>query len=436
MSDFKRFLGLDRDDDRLHVRLILYVISCAALVMTGILAVTSAAMGFDTVTAATAVAFVISVVMLVLTWRNHVTWPRLGFPLFAFAIATYLVVVGDGIRDEGMYVYPLTLVLAGLLLGQRGVIAYTLLSLFAATGIVYGEVTGAIVTHFSERTNYFNLVVFVTLLSFMGLLLYITINSLNHNLRRARQNEQRLVESNYELEAARALLESRVAERTCSAEAARAEAETARQALEVQMWQVAGQAALSDAMRGEQDIPTLADAVIRQVCHYVDATIGTLFVREGNELYPVGRYAHAGAPEWFQVGQGAVGQAAAEGRAMLIRDVPPGRLTLVSGLGEIVPNHILVSPFSYRNKVTGVVELGSLTGFTPAQEAFVASVMESIAIAFNTTLTRARVDALLAETQQQAEELQAREEELRAANEELQTLNAELEEKTENRRAL
>ena len=47
-------------------------------------------------------------------------------------------------------------------------------------------------------------------------------------------------------------------------------------------------------------------------------------------------------------------------------------------------------------------------------------VSESIAIAFNTTQDRSRIDHLLSETQRQAEELQAQEEELRTANEELQ----------------
>ena len=47
--------------------------------------------------------------------------------------------------------------------------------------------------------------------------------------------------------------------------------------------------------------------------------------------------------------------------------------------------------------------------------------MESIAVAINTAQTRERINKLLAQTQQQAEELQAQEEELRSINEELET---------------
>jgi len=54
--------------------------------------------------------------------------------------------------------------------------------------------------------------------------------------------------------------------------------------------------------------------------------------------------------------------------------------------------------------------------------------LESIAITFNTVQARARINELLAETQQQAEELQIQEEELRAANEELEAQTESLRE--------
>ena len=55
------------------------------------------------------------------------------------------------------------------------------------------------------------------------------------------------------------------------------------------------------------------------------------------------------------------------------------------------------------------------------RQKFLEAAMPPIAIAFNTAQARARIDELLVETQQQAEELQAQSEELRVANEELQT---------------
>src|SRR5688500_19158876 len=90
-----------------------------------------------------------------------------------------------------------------------------------------------------------------------------------------------------------------------------------------------------------------------------------------------------------------------------------------SCLVEVIPRHLLVSPIIYEDQVIGVIELGTLTEFSQAQMNFIQTVQDNIAIAFYTAQTRARVNELLVETQQQAEELQVQGEELRVANEEL-----------------
>jgi CheY-like chemotaxis protein/signal transduction histidine kinase len=213
------------------------------------------------------------------------------------------------------------------------------------------------------------------------------------------------------------------------AEQARAETEQARQAiefanktLEVQVWQTTGQTQLNDKMRGEQDVITLAHNVIHQLCHYLQAQIGGLYIVEDNTLTLLGSYAYASqqASRHFKLGEGVVGQVALEKRPILTANVPTDSFTISFGLGEILPRYIVVYPFLYEERVVGVIELGALTEFTAAQLEFLKTIQNNIAIAFNTVQTRARINELLVETQQQAEELQTQEEELRAANEELE----------------
>lgn len=203
-----------------------------------------------------------------------------------------------------------------------------------------------------------------------------------------------------------------------------AEAEAASQALTKQMWQTAGQAQLGDRMRGELTIPALADRVIQQLCHYLEAQVGVLYIADAGFLRPVGSYAYAPPNDRdtrFKLGEGLVGQAALERRAITLSDVPEDYLIISFGLGEAVPQHIVVVPFLYEEEVIGVVALGTLAAFTPAQVEFLEMAMANIGIAFNTADARARIDELLVETQRQAEELQAQSEELQTANEELQT---------------
>ncbi|MCI0420957.1 MAG: GAF domain-containing protein, partial [Acidobacteria bacterium] len=214
------------------------------------------------------------------------------------------------------------------------------------------------------------------------------------------------------------------------AEQARAEAEYARKdieiankALETQIWQTAGQALLNEQMRGEQDIPTLARNVIQQLCKYLNAQVGTLYVSEDHVLRLAGSYAYTrpeNLPPQFQIGESLVGQAALEKQPIVISDVPADYIAVTSGLGAALPKRLMVAPFIYDGQVVGVVELGTLSEFGPAQMEFLQNALESIAITFITAQAHSRVNELLAETQQQAEELQAQEEELRTANEELE----------------
>jgi len=229
------------------------------------------------------------------------------------------------------------------------------------------------------------------------------------------------------------------------AEKARREAEAANQALAAQMWQIAGLAQLNDRMRGEQDIPTLANNVIQHLCEYLNAQVGTLYLLEDDVLKLVGTYAYSHTrtpPPRLDLGESLVGQAALEKKPLRLTNVPPDYF-ISSSLGQITPRNIFVVPFTYEDHTIGVIELGTLTDFSPDQSSFLNKAMENVAVAFVTAQARARVNDLLAQTQRQAEELQAQEEELRAANEQLEaktkslqasevrlrTANAELEEK-------
>lgn len=205
------------------------------------------------------------------------------------------------------------------------------------------------------------------------------------------------------------------------AEQARREITAANETLKAQIWQTTGQAQLNEKMQGEQDLSTLADNIIEQLCQYLQAQIGALYIAEDHCLNLMGSYAFASKNPARQIkfGEGQVGQAALKKCPLLLSNLPNDYITISSGLGETAPRHIMILPFSYNGQVVGIIELGSLAEFSEAQMSFVQTALNSMAIAFYTAQTRARVNELLAETQQQAEELQAQQEELRVTNEEL-----------------
>ncbi|MBN1139074.1 MAG: response regulator [Anaerolineae bacterium] len=228
------------------------------------------------------------------------------------------------------------------------------------------------------------------------------------------------------------------------AEKAKEKAEAASQALTARMWQTAGQAQLSDRMRGEQNMSTLADNVMQQLCRYLPAQVGMLYTAQLGPEYPsggvltlMGGYAYpsrGGRSVRFNLGEGLVGQAALERQSITLSDVPEGYLPITSGLGQATPRHIFISPFLYDDQVAGVVELGTLAEFSPAQIEFLQTALTNIGIAFTTARARAQIDELLSKTQQQAEELQAQSEELQTQSEELRVANEELQSQTDSLR--
>jgi putative methionine-R-sulfoxide reductase with GAF domain len=192
------------------------------------------------------------------------------------------------------------------------------------------------------------------------------------------------------------------------AERAKEQAQAANKILEQQIWQTAGLAQLNEVMRGEQDIPTLANNIIQHLCRYLRVQIGALYVVEGQYLKRAGRFAYNGKnqPQQFKFGEGLVGQTALEKRAVLVRDVPDDYITMRSGLGEQPPTNILLFPFIYNDDVLGVIELGTLGEFSQAQTDFIETALASIAITFNSALARTRINELLAQTRPQVEGLQ------------------------------
>src|SRR5260221_11394540 len=121
----------------------------------------------------------------------------------------------------------------------------------------------------------------------------------------------------------------------------------------------------------------------------------------------------------IQLGEGRVGQCAAEKRSMLISDLPPHTVPIRSGLFEAVPRNVIVLPVLFEDRVKAVIELASLTAFTPSQLAFLEQLTASIGIVLNSIEATMQTEGLLKQSQQLATELQVQQKELQQTNEQL-----------------
>jgi GAF domain-containing protein len=422
-NKIEHWLRLDQaqsaDERRQRITLYSIGIPLMVVVLAAFIALTAA--GWQSTRNMVGIGIFICLGLLILAWSGQLRWASILYPTAMLLILTAIAFLGDGLYDEAVIAFTALIAMSGLLLRRTGVIVFTLLSIVATTflGVAHHLLW---IQKYADVFSITRVIIIDILLALGGVFIYFVINNLVSNIASLRQNELSLAASNQELQGIRASLENQVIERTARVEAARQEAEVARRTLETQMWQVSGQAKLSETLRGEQTIETLSLNIVSFLCCYLELPAGALFVRQGNILQFQGGYAYMPddpATTRFAIGEGLVGQVALEKQTLIFDSLLAKQLIIPSALGNIVPQALLLLPLVYNSEVVGVLELGALQPFAQEQINFLEQSAESMAIAFHTTQTRMRFAELLEETQRQAEELQAQEEELRAANEEL-----------------
>jgi len=72
----------------------------------------------------------------------------------------------------------------------------------------------------------------------------------------------------------------------------------------------------------------------------------------------------------FDLGDGLIGQVAADGKIMHIDEVPEGYINIISGLGSSSPRYLLIVPIKQENEVLGIFELASFSPFDSARQKF------------------------------------------------------------------
>ncbi|MEA9357801.1 response regulator [Bacteriovorax sp. PP10] len=181
-----------------------------------------------------------------------------------------------------------------------------------------------------------------------------------------------------------------------------------------------GQIALSESMRGQQDLSRLGQSILSHLVPFTNAQIGAFYLVSGDKtLKRISGYAlpeMEGTEKPVKFGVGLIGQVALEKRTLLIEDVPAGYFNKIqSTFGELIPRSLLICPILYENEVNGVIELGSLYPFTEHQRAFLSHVSANIGIAINTSDVRNKVQELLEQSQTLNDKLQTQQEELNKA---------------------
>ena len=191
---------------------------------------------------------------------------------------------------------------------------------------------------------------------------------------------------------------------------------------------------LSEQMRGDQTLDKLGNNLLGFLAGFLEEPLGSIYIAEPGHYRRFAGYALPADASvgTIRPGDGLVGQAARDYRALRVRDVPAGYLPISSGIGMGTPNELVVVPAGIDGVVQAVLELGFFGATDADQRELLARASESIAVAVRAAKDRQRLEELLQETQQQAEELQSGQEELRVSNEELEEQSRALRESQAN----
>jgi CheY-like chemotaxis protein/signal transduction histidine kinase len=194
-----------------------------------------------------------------------------------------------------------------------------------------------------------------------------------------------------------------------------------------QDWLKTNLAKFTNMLQGQRDLTTVGRLLLSELTPLVNAHQSVIYQVEGEEkqngLNLLSAYADDGSnghPQALRLGEGLIGQCAADKRRMLITDMPDSIVPISSALFKVPPRNNIVLPVLFENEVKAVIELASIHEFTTLQTMFLEQLTTSIGIVLNSIEATMQTEGLLKQSQQLAGELQAQQNELQQTNEQLE----------------
>ena len=204
---------------------------------------------------------------------------------------------------------------------------------------------------------------------------------------------------------------------------------------EIRNWINDGVAKFNDLLReNNSDIKLLAYSLIENLITYLNASVGGVFLVEGERednkhIELVAGYAYDRRKyheKSVEIGEGLLGACYLEKKSIYLKQVPDDYIEITSGLGHEIPRCLYIVPLKVDEAVMGMIEVASFDEFTKHQLEFIDRVADSIAATFVSVRLNMKTTVLLEESNRKAEEIAQQEEEMRQNLEEMQATQDEL----------
>lgn len=254
-------------------------------------------------------------ITLLLSLRG-ITWPgQIVTPLAVVAVSTIFMLEGSGTHDTGLIGLIGSIVVAGLLLGAHGLIAFGILAIAIFLGIGIAEVNGQFIPPTPAVTTLQELIINPLIFGAIVLALNTLVNRLRQIARHARENEESQVVANEELLQLKNSLETRITERTTELERRASQMETV--------------SSVAQSITAMQELEQLLPAICEVVSEKFGFYHAGIFLLDDRSEYAVLQAANSlGGREMLKRGHrlrvgatGIVGIVAAQGEARIALDV-------------------------------------------------------------------------------------------------------------------
>ncbi|HEX3472233.1 MAG TPA: response regulator [Silvibacterium sp.] len=188
---------------------------------------------------------------------------------------------------------------------------------------------------------------------------------------------------------------------------------------EILGWVKAEVATTTERLQSAEDFPAFATSLLSRISETLDLLYGAFYLADENHTH----FARVGAfatdvstePREFALGEGLVGQAAAERRTLRIVSGAEKSIQVNTGAGTVTPACVLFVPVMNQDEVLAVIELAPSAAVSERQQALLDALLPTVALNTKILVSKLITRKLLEQTQMQAADLAVAKEAAEAA---------------------
>ncbi len=183
---------------------------------------------------------------------------------------------------------------------------------------------------------------------------------------------------------------------------------------QIQSWVKAEIATTTEWLQSSENFTTFSANLLSRISESVELLYGVFYLAgaDRHHFTQVGGFALDPSlePRMFALGEGLVGQAAAERRALTVTSTAEHAVHVPAGLATLTPGMLYFYPLVAHGAVVAVIELAPASTLTDRQKALIEALLPTVALSTEILVGNIETKKLLGQTREQAATVAAAEE--------------------------